>query len=144
MTPAREQELLERIDQLKHDNWLLERELGVVKEADKVRRFRDALCLTPSAATILASLHALRGKTLSRERILAMLYPNGEEPDATKILDVFVWQVRKAIGRSGVGVAWGVGWFLTESGLAECDRIAALEHVPPRLTVRHGRREVPA
>jgi DNA-binding response OmpR family regulator len=144
VTPAREHELLERIDQLKHDNWLLERELGAVKEADKVRRFRDALALTPSAATVLTSLHALRGKTLSRERILAMLYPDGDEPDAGKVLDVFVWSIRKAIGKGGVGVTWGVGWFLTESGLAECDRIAALAHVPPRMTARHGRREVSA
>lgn len=142
MTPAREQELLDRIDQLKHSNWLLERELGAVKETDKARRFRDALSLTPSAATVLTSLHALRGKTLSRERILAMLYPDGDEPDAGKVLDVFIWSIRKAIGKGGVGVTWGVGWFLTEAGIAECDRIAALEHVPPRLTGRHGRREV--
>jgi hypothetical protein len=60
------------------------------------------------------------------------------------VLDVFVWSIRKAIGKDGVGVTWGVGWFLTESGLAECDRIAALAHVPPRLTTRHGRREVSA
>lgn len=144
MTPSRETELLDRIDQLQHEKRMLEVELGVVREADKIRRFEDALMLSPSSATILASLHALRGKTLSRERLFAMLYPNGDEPENGKVLEVFVWQIRKKIGKDRIGTTWGVGWFLTEEGIALCDEIAAREYVPPRKSVRHGRREVPA
>lgn len=77
--------------------------------------------LTRQEAEILGQLHAARGAVVSRQSLLAGLYPIEADEAEIKIVDVFVCKIRKKLKPLGldIGTAWGGGYrFIPPTGKA--------------------------
>ena len=78
----------------------------------------EPLTLTRKEFDLLEALATQKGRTLTKEGILAKLYGGRDEPDA-KIIDVFVCKLRKKLaeamdGESLVRTVWGQGYVIEE------------------------------
>lgn len=119
----------ERLRQRNHDLACLSAALkpkettgGAPPPALLVRAF--AVCV--SEAQLLHFL--LRGQVLSRDHILALMYPPGRKavPKA-KIIDIYVCRLRKALAPHGITIDthWGTGWSMTRDGKARVKAMVA-------------------
>lgn len=68
--------------------------------------------LTQAEAEILGQLRAARGNAVSRQSLLAALYPIEADEADIKIIDVFVCKLRRKLKPLGleIGTAWGRGY----------------------------------
>lgn len=123
----------------------LRRELGLVREAERVSAFKNAWKLTPREAELVDVLYGRNGATASRQLLMDALYQGRDEPEI-KILDVFIAKLRLKIGKPLIGTTWGMGYFLTDAGIAACKQAIATPAPvwdARRPCSRQGRREVP-
>ena len=75
------------------------------------------LQLTRKEYLVLELLIRHKGFVLTKDAIINHLYGNPAERDA-KIIDIFVWKLRKKLLRAGasplIGTAWGRGFIMME------------------------------
>lgn len=71
--------------------------------------------LTGKEFAMLEALILRRGRCLSRQALMDILYGGRDEPDV-KIVDVFVCKLRKKLGRAGAQIetVWGRGFVLRD------------------------------
>lgn len=110
-------------DELRERVAWLESELGIQREADTVRRIREALKDTqsrPQVAQLLAALYAANGRPMSRYQILEAL-PTKHDNDerGSQLISVLVCHARKALGKAAINTVWGHGFYLTPLGMAK-------------------------
>lgn len=125
-----EAKLRERIEYLEADNANLRDMLAVPADADFIHACRHTLGLTPAAARMLQIL--LFGRRTSK---LAMLhaYYNGDEGDReTKIVDIQVHHIRKALEPYSIGIEtiWGDGYRMSDQAKSRALSILGIEAQP--------------
>jgi two-component system cell cycle response regulator CtrA len=78
--------------------------------------------LTGKEYAILELLMLRKGLVLTKEALMNHLYGGMDEPE-TKIIDVFVWKLRKKLAQAGddnlIGTVWGRGYTLHDAAPAE-------------------------
>lgn len=85
----------------------------------EVFAYGNPVTLTDKEFVFLQLLAMRRGTVLTKPAILDHLYQHGEKPDA-KIIDVFVYKIRKKLAAAGaehvIGTVWGQGYTLGYPG----------------------------
>jgi len=75
---------------------------------------RDRFNLTPRELDLFQCLKDAKGRTVSREHIMHSLYGLDDDPPGEKILDAFVWALRKkTAGFARIETKHGFGYRLT-------------------------------
>lgn len=136
-TPRTYEEALEEIAWLK-------RELGQMRDAERMNHLRNKWGLTGKEQLILDALITRNGATVSVQGIMDAMYNCAADEPECKIVNVYICKMRNKMGADMIGTTWGVGYFLTPKGLAACKE-AVENPAPPRpSSVRVGRQEVMA
>lgn len=105
----------------------LRRQLAYEVDRSKVQAFREALFITPQQALILTALYDAKGRAISKGHLLDLLpIVSGERVD-TKIIDVQIWNLRKAIGQASVETYRATGYKLSAECRAKCDAVLSRE-----------------
>lgn len=65
--------------------------------------------MTPYERKLAELLKAAAPRVVTKEEILAGLYPDGNEPGAA-IIKVFIRHIRKAFGDASIATVWGRGY----------------------------------
>jgi YVTN family beta-propeller protein len=109
-------------------------EIRILGPLEVVEDGRPVLLGAPKVRALLAVLVLHRGEVISTDRLIDALWGEHASPTATKTVQVYVSNLRKALG-DGVLVTEGRGYMLqTEPGQVDVDRFEAL--------VAQGRREL--
>jgi len=143
MTPQQANDLYEKLETLREENDYLRRELNLVRDGERMAAFKNRWRLTGKEATLLDALFARSGAVVTKQGLMDAMYGGMDEPEC-KIIDVFVCKLRNKIGRPAIGTSWGLGYFLTDQGVAACEE--AIENPRPTYDPcerRRGRAEMP-
>lgn len=122
------------IDEIEH----LRGELGLSRRQDVERTFIRRWGLSPKQAQLLAALHSAKGRVLSKERAMDILYAGRDEPEL-KIIDVFISKLRKSIAAEMVRTEWGAGYSLSALGMATCEELIATPYAQIEACARSRR-----
>ena len=140
---------LERIDELETELDMLKRDLGHSADDVDIDRLNRRWKLTGLETRIVLILHRRKGAVVNKESLLSALYDNSPETPAIKIIDVFVCKIRAKVGADFIATAWGHGYRLTPSGMAQVSAVLGMEgalieraEVQPRAPAQKSARQV--
>ena len=108
----------ERIAELEAEVAWLREELG--RGPDEAETLSLRLGLTPQQARVLEVLYGSRGRCLSSEFItdaLPRIWDTPRKPILSKLIYVYICQIRKRIGPHFIETIQSRGWRLTDAGL---------------------------
>lgn len=125
-----EAQLRDRIEYLEAENANLRDLLTVSPDTDFIRACRAALRLTPSSAKVLQIM--MFGRRTSKLAILHAYYDGNEGDRDTKLIDVQVCHVRKALKPHGVAIetVWGDGYRIAADDKSRVLSILGIEAKP--------------
>lgn len=115
--------MCERCEDLEEEVAYLKSELGLQEDAEAYRRLRAAMKAAAGnsgrfqAVGLVLALYHAKGRVLSRYQLLEVCpSPSGKEDRDATIINVWVHQVRKALGSGVIENVWGRGYRLTDLG----------------------------
>ena len=94
------------------------RELGLMAPIETLDRLARRWTLTPKEAAVLAALHQRKGAFVTRDALLTAIYQGAAGTPEIKILDVFVWHLRRKIGADMITTHRAIGFSLSPAGVA--------------------------
>lgn len=104
----------------------LESELGLRRQAELMhalalvgRELSDRRA--PSASRILAALYAAKGRPVSTDNLMRAAPNKGyhEDERLRNIVSVYVYYLRKALGKDAIETVYGFGYRLSAKGMAQ-------------------------
>jgi DNA-binding response OmpR family regulator len=119
--------MCERCEELQEEVAYLRNELGLQVTASEVYAVTTALSIRPQAARLAIAMYRAGGRLMTNmqmfEAIPQVLGEKFNDDRSTKLVDVQVCNLRKAMGADAIATVWGKGRALTPAGRA---RIAAI------------------
>lgn len=103
----------------------LRRQLAIDLDRGKAEILGAALQLTPQQSVIVAILHDAKGRPIQRGLLLDLLPVVWGEREDTKIIDVQIHRIRKALGAGFIDTFRASGYQLSADGRALCDEALA-------------------
>ena len=106
--------LEERVADLEERVAWLESELGLIESETAVHKLRQTLGFGNAAARLLFALYQAKGRVLTRPFVEDFLGTECVTP--RKLIDLYVYRIRKVLGREALETAWGTGYALSSIG----------------------------
>lgn len=121
-----EKDLRQRIAQLEEQVAWYKSTLGLSMESSKRWHLCHELQLTMLEARVLLFLHDST-RPQSAGYVHAAMYDNAEPSTDIKIVDVYIWKLRKKLGKDIIATVYAEGYKLTDKGRKLVgDKLAAL------------------
>lgn len=102
-----------RCAELEEEVAYLKGELGLSIDTTLNNELRDRHNLSPSDARLLCVLSDAKGRVLSRVQLAEAI---GSESINADSLEVYVWRIRKRLGKEAIKTAWGQGYAIGPLG----------------------------
>lgn len=114
------QRVCDERDDLRDEIANLRQDLGLATVLDECSRLKTRYGLEPSAAKILLTLYRSSTHVLRFEQVddVTPATRQFRDRDPSSILKIWVWQIRKRIGRDSIETIWGEGYRLTPLGVS--------------------------
>lgn len=119
MTPNTETRLAARIDQLTDEVSFLRRELGLVRDQDRIASIKARHRFTGREVAICDVLLAKAPDVaIAKEALFGAAWGADADEIEIKIVDVYICKIRAKIGKDAIETIWGTGYRLTPVGRA--------------------------
>lgn len=110
----------DRCESLQAEVEYLKGELGLRSTAAQIDRARCAFDLPPSRAKLLLALVAANGKVLTHAQALDAMPPRtADDERGFDIVKSHISRLRRKLPPSAIANVWGLGYRLTDAGLAD-------------------------
>ena len=116
-------------EELEEEVAYLRSELNTVKDERATLAIRRTFDLAPTETAFLLALYNVRGRTVSHWMFDEMVPPTTGRDRDPGVAAVYIWRIRKALGRDAIKSEWGRGYFLTPSGIADVEKALTAEGV---------------
>lgn len=117
MMPSTETGLAARVEQLTEEVNYYKRELGMVRDSERVGTMQARFRFTTREAAVCDVLLAKApGATVEKNALFEAAWGDRAYEVEMKILDVFICKIRAKIGRDAIETVWGTGYRLSSSG----------------------------
>ncbi len=117
MMPSTETGLAARVEQLTNEVNFYKRELGMIRDAERVGLMKTRHRLTTQEAAVCdVLLGKTPGRVVEKSALFEAAWGERAYHLEIKILDVFICKIRAKIGKDAIETIWGTGYRLTAAG----------------------------
>lgn len=117
MTPSTEAGLAARVEELTHERDHYKRELGMIRDAERVLNMKTRLGLTTQEAAVFdVLLSRPAGGSVEKNALFEAAWGDRAFDVHIKILDVYICKIRQKLGDDVIETIWGTGYRLTNKG----------------------------
>lgn len=117
MTPSTEAGLAARVEQLTAERDHYKREMGMIRDAERVLAMKARHNLTTQEAAVCdVLLSRPAGGPVEKNALFEAAWGDRAYEVEIKILDVFICKIRHKLGKDSIETIWGTGYRLTSAG----------------------------